>query len=114
MGRAHAGRDHGETPGPQAQQTGLCLDKSYDVDEVRDIVRACDSKAHIGPRGEEAIAVRQEAGFKARRWVAERTRSRMNRFRRVLVCREKRPITFIAMLHLAGGIIIGRTTSLLE
>ena len=29
--------------------------------------------AHIGSRGEEARAIRQEAGFRARRWVVERT-----------------------------------------
>lgn len=38
--------------------------------------------AHIRARGEEARAIKREAGFKARRWVVERAHSWMNRFRR--------------------------------
>jgi transposase len=40
--------------------------------------------AHIKARGEEAQAIKRQAGFKARRWVVERTHSWMNRFRRIL------------------------------
>jgi len=93
---------------------GLCLDKGYDFDEVRAIVREFGFTAHIRTRGEEAMAIKQEAGFKARRWVVERTHSWMNRFRRILVRWEKLPETFIAMLHLACGIITWRATGLLE
>lgn len=93
---------------------GLCLDKGYDFDEVRDIVRAFGFTAHIHARGEEARAIKHEAGFKARRWVVERTHSWMNCFRRILVRWEKLPETFIAMLHLACGIITWRATGLLE
>lgn len=93
---------------------GLCLDKGYDFDEVRDIVRQFGFTAHIRARGEEAQAIREEAGFRARRWVVERTHSWMNRFRRILVRWEKLPETFIAMLHLACGIITWRATGLLK
>ena len=93
---------------------GLCLDKGYDFDEVRDIVREFGFTAHIRTRGEEARAIKQEAGFKARRWVVERTHSWMNRFRRILIRWEKIPETFIAMLHLACGIITWRATGLLK
>ena len=93
---------------------GLCLDKGYDFDEVRDIVREFGFTAHIRARGEEAKAIKHEAGFKARRWVVERTHSWMNRFRRILVRWEKLPETFIAMLHLACGIITWRATGLLK
>ncbi|MCE1180720.1 MAG: IS5 family transposase [Rhodocyclales bacterium] len=97
-----------------AMPQGICLDKGYDFDEVRDIVREFGFTAHIRARGEEAKAIKQEAGFKARRWVVERTHSWMNRFRRILVRWEKLPETFIAMLHLACGIITWRATGLLE
>ena len=97
-----------------AMPQGICLDKGYDFDEVRDIVREFGFTAHIRARGEEAKAIKQEAGFKARRWVVERTHSWMNRFRRILVRWEKLPETFIAMLHLACGIITWRATDLLE
>lgn len=93
---------------------GLCLDKGYDFDEVRGIVREFGFTAHIRARGEEAKAIKQEAGFKARRWVVERTHSWMNRFRRILVRWEKLAETFIAMLHLACGIITWRATGLLK
>jgi putative transposase len=98
----------------RAKPQGLCLDKGYDFDEVRDIVREFGFTAHIRARGEEALAIREEAGFKARRWVVERTHSWMNRFRRILVRWEKLPETFIAMLHLACGIITWRATGLLK
>lgn len=97
-----------------AMPQGICLDKGYDFDEVRDIVREFGFTAHIRARGEEAKAIKQEAGFKARRWVVERTHSWMNRFRRILVRWEKLPETFIAMLHLACGIITWRATGLLK
>jgi transposase len=93
---------------------GLCLDKGYDFAVVREIAVELGFTAHIRSRGEEAWAIKQEAGFKARRWVVERTHSWMNRFRRILVRWEKFPETFIAMLHLACGIITWRATGLLE
>jgi putative transposase len=98
----------------RAKPQGLCLDKGYDFDEVRAIVREFGFTAHIRARGEEAKAIKDEAGFKARRWVVERTHSWMNRFRRILVRWEKLPETFIAMLHLACGIITWRATGLLK
>ena len=104
-----------ERPEPTAEMPqGICLDKGYDFDEVRDIVKEFGFTAHIRARGEEAKAIKQEAGFKARRWVVERTHSWMNRFRRILVRREKLPETFIAMLHLACGIITWRATGLMK
>jgi len=49
--------------------------------------------AHIRSRGEEAKAIKREAGFRARRWVVERTHSWLNRFRRILTRWEKRADT---------------------
>jgi transposase len=93
---------------------GLCLDQGYDVDEVRDLVKAFGFTAHLRARGEAAKAIEQEAGFKARRGVVERTHSWMNRCRRLLVRWEKLPETVIARLHLACGSITWRATGLLE
>lgn len=103
-----------ERPEPTLEQPqGVCLDKGYDFDEVRETVQAFGFTAHIRARGEEAQAIKREAGFKARRWVVERTHSWMNRFRRILVRWEKRADTYLAMLHLALGIITWRATGLL-
>lgn len=98
----------------RAKPQGLCLDKGYDFDEIRDIVREFGFTAHIRARGEEAQAIREAPGFKARRWVVERTHSWMNRFRRILLRWEKLPETFSAMLHLACSIITWRATGLLK
>lgn len=93
---------------------GICLDKGYDYDEIRDLVKEFGFTAHIKSRGEEAQDIKQKAGYKARRWVVERVHSWLNRFRRILVRWEKRADTFIAMLHLACGIITWRATGLLK
>ena len=44
--------------------------------------------------------MKREAGFKARRWVVERTHSWMNRFRRILIRWEKKVENYFGMLHL--------------
>ena len=62
---------------------GLCLDKGYDFAEVRRSLDDFGFTAHIRSRGEEEQAIKKEAGFKARRWVVERTHSWLNRFRRI-------------------------------
>jgi transposase len=92
---------------------GLCLDKGYDYDEVRELVMAFGFTAHIRARGEEAEQVRREAGFRARRWVVERTHSWLNRFRSLLVRWAKKANNYLAFLHLACGIITWRATGLL-
>ena len=61
-------------PNPEHPQ-GMCLDKGYDYPEVRRTVAEFGFTAHIRSRGEEAKAIKREAGFKARRWVVERTHS---------------------------------------
>ena len=99
-------------PSPEHPQ-GLCLDKGYDFDEVRRTVDEFGFTAHIRSRGEEAQAIKKEAGFKARRWVVERTHSWMNRFRRILVRWDKSPDNYIAFLHFACALIALRAAGLL-
>jgi transposase len=93
---------------------GLCMDKGYDYDEVRDLVAQFGFTAHIHARGEEAQKIKREAGFRARRWVVERTHSWMNRFRRILIRWEKLAKTYLAFVHLACAIITWRAAGLLE
>jgi hypothetical protein len=90
----------------------MCLDKGYDYDEVRDILHDFGFTAHIRPRGEEAKAIKREAGFKARRWVVERAHSWMNRFRRLLIRWDKKPANYLALLHFACGLIAFRAAGL--
>lgn len=93
---------------------GLCLDKGYDYDEIRDLVTAFGWTAHIRARGEEAEQLRHKASFQARRWVVERTHSWINRFRGLLVRWAKKAQNYLAFLHLACGIITWRTIGLLR
>ena len=89
------------------------MDKGYDYEEVRETVREFGFTAHIRSRGEEAQALKREAGFKARRWVVERAHSWMNRFRRVLIRWDKSAANSLAFLHFARALIAFRAAGLL-
>lgn len=104
-----------ERPAPTAAHPqGMCLDKGYDDDEVRDLLATFGFTAHIRARGEEAQAIRREAGYRARRWVVERTHSWMNRFRRLLVRWEKKAANYVALLHFACAWITFKACGLLR
>ena len=91
----------------------MCLDKGYDYDDARELVQEFGFTAHVRTRGEEAQALKKEAGSKARRWVVERTHSWMNRFRRVLIRWEKQVENYFGMLHLVCAWITYRSAGLL-
>jgi putative transposase len=95
-----------------AQPQGLCLDNGYAYQEVRDILAEFGFTAHIKGRGEEARAIKREAGFRARRWVVERAHSWLNRFRRILIRWEKKPENYVAFLHFACALIAFRASGL--
>jgi putative transposase len=98
---------------PDAPQ-GMCLDKGSDYDEVRALLDEFGFTAHIRARGEEAHALKHEVGFKARRWVVERTHSWMNRFRRVLIRWDKKARNYLGFLHLVCAYITYRQAGLLR
>ena len=103
-----------DRPKPTREQPqGICMDKGYDYEEVRETVREFGFTAHIRSRGEEAQALKREAGFKARRWVVERAHSWMNRFRRVLIRWDKSAANYLAFLHFACALIAFRAAGLL-
>ncbi len=96
----------------EAEAQGMCLDKGYDYDEVREILEEFGFTAHIRGRGEEAQELKAEAGKRARRWVVERSHSWMNRFRRILVRWDKKAENYIALLHFACALIAFRAAGL--
>ena len=98
-------------PTPEHPQ-GMCLDKGYDFQEVRDLLAEFGFTAHIRARGEEAQQLKQDATKRARRWVVERAHSWMNRFRRILIRWDKKPENYIAFLHFACGLIAFRASGL--
>jgi putative transposase len=102
-----------ERPEPTPEQPqGMCLDKGYDYDEVREIVAEFGFTAHIKARGEEARELKRQARAKARRWVVERTHSWMNRFRGILIRWSKKAKNYIALLHMSFAFIIYRRMGL--
>ena len=65
---------------------------------------------HIKQRKEEAEAKRTQPGWKARRWVVERTHSWLNRLRKLLVSFEKTEASYSALLSLDAALICWRQT----
>jgi transposase len=102
-----------ERPEPTAAEPqGMCLDKGYDYDEVRDTLKEFGFTAHIRARGEEAQDIKRGVGYKARRWVVERTHSWLNRFRAILIRWNKKAENYLALLHFAFAIIAYRASGL--
>ena len=93
-----------------ARPQNLCLDKGYDYDEVRELAAEFAFTAHIRSRGEEKKQLAREAGFRARRWVVERTHSWLNRYRAILIRWSKKPENHLALLHLACALITWKQT----
>jgi transposase len=95
------------------KKQNLCLDAGYVGDEVQELAVEFGFTLHVRPRGEEAKELKRNTRKKARRWVVERTHSWMNKFRGILIRWCKRPDAYLAMLHLACGVITWRSTGLL-
>jgi transposase len=72
---------------------------------VRATVAEYGYTAHIKARGVEEAERKATPGYRARRWVVERTHSWMNRFRRLLVRWEKKSGNYLALLHFACAYI---------
>jgi len=90
----------------------MCLDKGYDYPEIHDLLAEFGYTAHIRSRGEEKQDKVRIPGYRARRWVVERTHSWLNRFRRLLIRWEKKVENYLAMLHFACAWITFRATGL--
>ena len=86
--------------------------RATNYDEVYAILQEFGFTAHVRSRGDEAQAIKREAGLKARRWVVERAHSWMNRFRRLLIRWDKKPQNYLAFLHFACGLIAFRVAGL--
>ncbi len=92
------------------QPQNMCLDKGYDYPEVRELVAEWGYTGHIRSRGEERVDKGTIPGYRARRWVVERTHSWLNRFRRLLIRWEKKVENYVAMLHFACAWITFRAS----
>jgi putative transposase len=93
-------------PIPTAEQPqGLCLDRGYDYDAVRDLAVQQRLQAHIRTRGEELAQKVRDPTWRARRWVVEACHSWMNRNRALLIRWSKKPDNHLALMQLAAGLI---------
>ena len=91
-----------ERPKPTKKRPqNMCLDKGFDFPEVDELVDEWGYTAHIARRGVDQSKRKRIPGYRARRWVVERTTSWMNRFRRLLIRWEKKKENYVAMLHIA-------------
>lgn len=102
-----------ERPEPTAEEAQhMCLDKGYDFPEIHALLAEYGYTAHIRSRGEEKRDKTSIPGYRARRWVVERTHSWLNRFRRLLIRWEKKVENYLAMLHFACAWITFRSAGL--
>lgn len=91
-----------ERPKPTKKHPqSMCMDKGYDFSEVDELVAEWGYAAHIARRGVDQSKRTRIPGYRARRWVVERTTQWMNKFRRLLVRWEKNRRNYVAMIHLA-------------
>ena len=88
----------------------LCGDAGYRGKPAWEAARTRHYQPHIRQRKQEAEAKRKHPGYKARRWVVERTHSWLNRFRKLLVSFEKTEASYTALLSLAAALICWRQT----
>ncbi len=90
-----------DDPANDHDRPNLFLDKGYDYPEAHEQIESFGWTAHIRARGEDKQANCDIPGYRARRWVVERTHSWMSRFRRLLIRWEKKTENYVAMLHFA-------------
>jgi putative transposase len=101
-------------PGPEDDDSpyGFCADKGYESAAVRSLIELLGYEDHIRSRADEKDAKQRTPGYRARRWVCERTHSWFNRYRRILVRWEKKKENYLALLHLVCAIIVWNATGL--
>ena len=68
---------------PLIPKHSMCLDRGYDYEEVRKLLKKKKWISHIRTRREEIEEKKKRQSPK--RWVVERTHSWMNRFRDILI-----------------------------
>lgn len=98
-------------PNPDPEQPQhLCADAGYKGNPALQAVKARNYQPHIKGRKEEKQAKRKQTGWKARRWVVERTHSWFNRYRKLLIRFEKTEASSVALLSLPAALTGWRPT----
>jgi putative transposase len=89
---------------PEAPQH-LCLDKAYDNPTGHAAAKGGGHTPHIRRIGEEKLDDAKRKRCRARRWVAERTISWLNRCRGILVRYEKKGQNYLGVVQLACALL---------
>jgi putative transposase len=92
--------------GKKVPKQHLCADKGYAGEPAQEAIWRRKYVPYVRQRGEEVKAKKRNPRYKARRWVVERTLSRLNRFRKLLVRFEKKTSSHEALLELACAFIV--------
>ena len=71
------------------KKQGICMDKGYDHADTRQILFDFGYTPHVRSRGEEKIDLSTIPGYRARRWVVERTLAWLGKRRSIRVRRCK-------------------------
>ena len=88
----------------------LCPDRGYRQQATPELVAVFGYVAVVEARDEEASRLQDADAEPAKRWIVERTISRLNRYRRLLIRWDKRPDSYLALLQIACTHISWRNT----
>ena len=83
----------------------LCPDKGYDFPEAEAGVIGRGYVSHMRHRGEIENPVNR---YKPKRWVVERSASRLNRFRKLLIRWEKKAENYLGLVQVACRLTVYR------
>lgn len=86
----------------------LCADAGYAGKDALTSVASRNYQPHIRSRKQEAERKQREPGYRARRWVVERTHSWFNGYRKLLVSFEKTEASYRALLCIAAALTCWR------
>jgi len=91
-------------PTPKKKQN-LCLDKGYDNQPSREVVKKHGYQDHIRRIGEEKLDQKGKKKHPARRYVVERTISWLSKCRGLLVRYERKSENYLAQLQFACALL---------
>ena len=95
-----------ERPRPTTRRPQhLCLDADYDNPASREVVAAHRYTPHICPAKKEQRGRWRRRGYRARRWVVERTLAWLSKCRGLLVRYDKHDVNYLGLLQLACGLL---------
>ncbi len=95
-----------EPPNPHTEvEQHLCLDKAFDGAPNEATAQVFGYEPHIRRIGEEKKDSKGRKRHKARRWVVERTISRLNRCRAILVRWDQKAENYLGMIQLACALL---------